>query len=887
MSKYCIAHLTIRRLIPWCTRPGQVLANRNCVFRRQRWKRCMKGMTSRTALSTPRWTTSLRQAAKTDSSHTPARDLRGTAHVRASRRPCDGLECVDSRRKFHVRRRPLTRSCFLNPALAFRALCTSSRSASASRHDMPHIIFYDAKQTTPARTNGATTPPPSGSGKKKYKLKHLAPLVNGKPVNGKQHEHQHQKNGFKTPNGSPSKKRRRSLVELDSDDDGEQSPAKRQRVRAPNGVNGHSAAAPSLLEQRKQLPIWSGKDALVREIQANDTVVILGETGSGKTTQVPQFLLEAGLAGDTAIAVTQPRRVAATSLAARVAAEQHVEVGGRVGYAVRFDEKTSPATRIKFVTDGMLVRELLADPLLSRYGVIVVDEAHERTLRTDMLLASLKDIQRARRKGSARPLKVVIMSATLDAEKFSRYYDNAKILYVKGRQHTVTIMYTKEPQVDYVDAALRTFFQIHAEQPAGDVLIFLPGQEDIESLETAIKLHAKQLPADAMQISVCPMYASLPPGQQARVFATTAPNTRKCVLATNIAETSITIPGVRYVIDTGMCKEKAYIARDRGSGIDTLLTKPISKSSAMQRAGRAGREDVGWCYRLYTEKNYLQLADATIPEIQRCSLTSGILQLKALGHDPENVDFMDAPDPYAVGASLMILHGLGALDKNAAICEQGKLMAAFPLDPPLAAAVLRARELGCTREVLDIVAVLSASSNVFLDASLPEARQAALEARAKFRHPTGDHLTLRNVLVAYVQVCADKMGPKQWCTQQWVNQRALREAVDIRKQLEATCEKLGIDPRATCGDDSDPALKSILRGSFQNTALLQPDSTYKQTMGGQKVKIHPSSTMMDRKVPAIVYNELVFTNQTYARVVSSIPKSFLLEIPLFQSRSSS
>lgn len=211
-----------------------------------------------------------------------------------------------------------------------------------------------------------------------------------------------------------------------------------------------------------------------------------------------------------------------------------------------------------------------------------------------------------------------------------------------------------------------------------------------------------------------------------------------------------------------------------------------------------------------------------------------MLQLKALGHDPENVDFMDAPDPHAVAASLVILHGLGAVEKNGAISEAGRVMAAFPLDPPLAAAVLRARELGCTREVLDVVAVLSASAAVFLDsASVPEAREAALEARAKFRHPTGDHLTLRNVLVAYAQVCAGGMGPREWCSRQWVNPRALREATDIRAQLETTCERLGIDPRASCGDDADPVLRCLLRGSFQNTALLQPDSTYKQTMGGQ------------------------------------------------------
>jgi len=356
------------------------------------------------------------------------------------------------------------------------------------------------------------------------------------------------------------------------------------------------------------------------------------------------------------------------------------------------------------------------------------------------------------------------------------------------------------------------------------------------------------------------MYASLPAYQQQKVFQKTPPNTRKVVLATNIAETSITIPGARYVIDTGLCKEKAYLARDRGSGIDTLLTKPISRSSAMQRAGRAGREGEGWCYRLYSEKTYLALPESTIPEIQRCSLTSGILQLKALGLNPEEVDFMDSPDPDAVRASLFILHGLGALSPaDGTISDLGKRISMLPLDPPLAAMVVLSGEHGCTREVLDIVSVLSSSAAVFFDASSPDARESAAEARAKFKHASGDHMTLRNVLVAYEQVCTerDQGRPKDWCARQFVNERALREARDIRKQLEGVCERLELDIAGSCGDDSDPVLRCVLRGSFLNSAMLQPDGSYKQTIGSQKVKIHPSSSMIDRKVPAVVYNELV------------------------------
>ena len=453
--------------------------------------------------------------------------------------------------------------------------------------------------------------------------------------------------------------------------------------------------------------------------------------------------MDAGLAGHGTIAITQPRKVAAITLAARVAAEQSTSIGGLVGYSVRFEEKADRFTKIKYMTDGMLGRELLSDPMLRKYSIIIVDEAHERTLRTDMLLTSLKSIIKARNaqndtkqhfyptgdgkpssgkgKGKAKdpdalpPLKVIIMSATLDADRFSKFfnkyanfyltcdvflicYSSAKILYVKGRQHPVKILHVAEPQADFVDSALRTFFQIHTEQPVGDVLIFLPGtrvfgtlpivltkyfplgQEDIESLVNSIKSYAERIPPSHMQVLTCPMYAALSASAQTKVFVSAPPNTRKCIIATNIAETSITIPGVKYVIDSGLCKEKRYLARGRGNGtvrlafcheiltsdlsplgVDALLTQPISQSSAMQRAGRAGREvrvfpfcfytgeliilfqGEGWCFRLYTEQGYNSLRDAAVPEIQRCNLTFAILQMKCLGQNPETADFMDSP----------------------------------------------------------------------------------------------------------------------------------------------------------------------------------------------------------------------------------------------------
>ncbi|KAG5654368.1 hypothetical protein H0H81_003826 [Sphagnurus paluster] len=635
-------------------------------------------------------------------------------------------------------------------------------------------------------------------------------------------------------------------------------------------VPSSSGGAAALQEQRKHLPIAKGREALIQEILDNDITVLLGETGSGKTTQVPQYILESGLAGKGMIAVTQPRKVAATSLAKRVAAEKNTTVGKLVGYSVRFDECSSTETRIKYMTDGMIVRELLSDPLLSQYSVVIVDEAHERTLRTDLLIANLKNILKERNgsgeangkgKGKANklnPLKIVIMSATLDAEKFSRFFYNAKILYVQGRQHPVKIYYSVEGQTDYVDSAMRTFFQIHVDQPPGDVLIFLPGQEDIESLEKAIELFAKQLPKDEMEVLLCPMYAAQAPGQNAKVFTATPTRTRKCILSTNIAETSITIPGVKYVIDTGMCKEKRYLARDTGGGFDTLLTKSITKSSAMQRAGRAGREGMGVCFRLYTEESFEKMALAPEPEIMRCSLTSSILQLKCLNQDLEELDLMDMPDVESITSALKTLWLLDAINSNKELTPLGRQMAFFPLEPVHARAIIASKENGCTREALDIISVLSASSKLFVD--ITELREQAAEARRMFRHASGDHLTILNAVRAYEEIVAGgggKHARRDWCRKHFLNERTLLEATEIRNQLRQTCGRLGIDWKVSCGDKEDPVVRCLAYGLAQNSAFLQPDGSYKQTMGQSVVKIHPGSVLAEKKVPAIIYDELV------------------------------
>lgn len=397
-------------------------------------------------------------------------------------------------------------------------------------------------------------------------------------------------------------------------------------------------------------------------------MVFVGETGSGKTTQIPQFVLfddMPHLNGGKQIACTQPRRVAAMSVAKRVADEMDVVLGEEVGYNIRFEDNTGPKTMLKYMTDGMLLREAMNDNNLDRYSCIVIDEAHERTLATDILMGLLKEVAMRRPE-----LKVIIMSATLDAQKFQHYFNDAPLLAVPGRAHPVEIFYTAEPERDYVEAALRTVLQIHATEKEGDILLFLTGEEEIEDACRKIKLEADELlrETDCGPLSVYALYGSLPPAQQQKIFEPAPPPRkaggtpgRKVVVSTNIAETSLTIDGIVYVVDPGFSKQKVYNPRIR---VESLLVSPISKSSAQQRAGRAGRTRPGKCFRLYTEAAFKkELIEQTYPEILRSNLASTVLELKKLGIDDlVHFDFMDPPAPETMMRALEELNYLACLD---------------------------------------------------------------------------------------------------------------------------------------------------------------------------------------------------------------------------------
>lgn len=630
-------------------------------------------------------------------------------------------------------------------------------------------------------------------------------------------------------------------------------------------------AATPIDVQRKQLPIYQAKPQLINQLRQLNNAILIGETGSGKTTQIPQYLYEAGIGRQGIIAITQPRRVAAISLAGRVAEEKRTQLGKLVGYTVRFEDVTSSETKLRFMTDGMLLREAIGDPLLLRYTVVILDEAHERTVHTDVLFGVVKTAQRRRKELNKIPLKVLVMSATMDVDLFSEYFNKSPVLYLEGRQHPIQIYYTKQPQSDYLQAALVTIFQIHQEAPPSqDILVFLTGQEEIEALARTCRDIAKHLPDSCGPMVVIPLYASLPPVQQLRVFQPAPKGSRKVILSTNIAETSVTISGIKFVIDTGMVKAKRF---NPDSGLEVLAVQRVSKAQAWQRAGRAGREDSGFCYRLYTEDEFDNLIPMTVPEIQRCNLAGVMLQLMALGiPDVMNFDFMSKPSSEAVRSAMEHLQLLGAVEKNDGIVvltALGKKMASFPLEPRYAKTILLSPEFSCLEEVISIVSLLSVDTVLY---NPPARRDEVQAARKKFTSSEGDHVTLLNIYRAFKKVS----GNKDWCRENFVNSRNMSLVKEVQTQLKEICLKLNLKLES-CGGNTGNVRRCIAHGMFVNAAELQPDGTYLALDTHQPVAIHPSSVLFQAKPAYVVFNELLHTSRCYMRDMCLVDADWLLD----------
>lgn len=640
---------------------------------------------------------------------------------------------------------------------------------------------------------------------------------------------------------------------------------------------------PQLSDSSVQLPIERYAQEIVELVSSNQVLVIVGETGSGKTTKIPQYLNSAGF-NDTnkstsghsqlCIACTQPRRVAATSVAKRVAREMGCKLGTKVGYTIRFDDCSSPSTRIRYMTDGMLLRECLTDPQMTRYSVIMLDEAHERTLNTDVLFGLLKQaIQK-------RPsLRLIVTSATLECDRFSRYFSNCPVFKIPGRTFPVEVMYTKEAELDYLQAAIQTTLQIHRTESSGDILLFLTGQEEIE---TACEM-LQQSNRDS-SMCILPLYASMPSTQQSLVFEPVPKEVRKIVVGTNIAETSLTIPGIRFVVDTGMCKQKVYNPR---LGMDSLQVTPISQAQALQRSGRAGRTGPGKCYRLYTERAYHEeMLTSGIPEVQRTCLTNTLLQLKSMGiQDLLTFPWMDAPPLQAVVAALHQLFALGALDDDGMVTRLGRQMAQLPLDPPLAKTLLHGASEDCLDEILTVVAMLSTQLSLFYR---PRGREEEADrVKTRFSNQSGDHLTLLNV---YEQWERNGCSP-QWCWQHFLHSRALLRAREIRTQLTDMLHRLPLPPPNNSPVDLKWRVqRSILAGFFMHVAQRDShDGGYRTLLDRTSVYVHPSSALFGKEGGRndwVVYHELVCTSREWMREISVIDPRWLIELAPGYYRSS-
>ncbi|SCM26667.1 pre-mRNA-splicing factor ATP-dependent RNA helicase PRP2, putative [Plasmodium chabaudi chabaudi] len=694
-----------------------------------------------------------------------------------------------------------------------------------------------------------------------------------------------------------------------------------------------------IINERKRLPIYSYRYDILKAIKNNKILILVGETGSGKSTQLTQYLYECKYHLYGNIICTQPRRIACIAIANRVADEMNVKVGKEVGYVIRFQNKTSDNTKVIYMTDGMFLRLLLYNPTLEGISVLIVDEAHERALHTDVILPIIKDICNFREN-----IRIVISSATLDAEKISSYFNCAPIFYVPGRKYNVDIYYTINNESNYLSAIVVTILQIHITQGKGDILVFLPGQFEIELVQQELESKLNELAPKFRNMIILPIYSSLPAECQSRIFEdvgneddaknenndnddksddkeiiddehktddtekdeenrlSTASNNntkksnnenaklatnnirRKIILSTNICETSITIDNIIYVIDSGLCKQKIY---NPNSGIESLVTLPCSKASVNQRAGRAGRKQDGKCFRLFTKKSFIDLSDNSIPEIQRCEISSMILLLKSLGMDDIiNFDFLDPPSPVVIIKGLELLYSLGALNNEGNLTKTGRKMAEFPTDVKSSKMILSASEkYNCVDEILSITSMLTHANSIFY---VQKGKEKEADNVKKFFiiEGGGDFLMFLNIF----KQCEENNFSTSYCYDHFLQYHTLIKIKDIKTQLISICEKLDL-PITSCGIEKHDSIsnikKCIISGFFTNAALPINKSELKIIKLNQVVSIYPSSVLAKKNImeeyhnSCIIFYEVIKINKSYIRYNIDVNKDLLFEIASF------
>ncbi|MEK6159942.1 ATP-dependent RNA helicase HrpA [Vibrio cholerae] len=634
-----------------------------------------------------------------------------------------------------------------------------------------------------------------------------------------------------------------------------------------------------VVEQRKQqmpkieypalLPVSQKRDDIAQAIAHHQVVIVAGETGSGKTTQLPKICAELGRGKYGLIGHTQPRRLAARSVANRIAEEMETELGGFVGYKVRFTDQISDQTQIKLMTDGILLAEIQNDRFLNQYDTIIIDEAHERSLNIDFILGYLKQLL------PRRPdLKVIITSATIDPERFSKHFSNAPIIEVSGRTYPVEVRYRplagdddSESDRDQLEGIFQAVDEL-CDEGLGDILIFMNGEREIR--DTADALSKRNL----RDTEIVPLYARLSVGEQNKIFQPHAG--RRIVLATNVAETSLTVPGIKYVIDPGTARISRYSYRTK---VQRLPIEPISQASANQRKGRCGRTEEGICIRLYSEEDFLSRPEFTDPEILRTNLASVILQMTALGlGDIEAFPFVEAPDKRNIQDGVRLLEELGAIndqikDPKKRLTESGKQLARLPIDPRLARMVLEASKLGCLKEVMIIASALSIQDPRERPS---DKQQSADDKHRRFNHEDSDFLTLVNLwhYIGQQQKALTSNQFRRQCKLDYLNYLRVREWQDVYTQLHQSTREMGFKLNDEPG--SYHAVHSaILVGLLSHIGMKDQEKNEYHGARNARFNIFPASGLFKKQPKWVMSAELVETSKLWARVVAKIEPDWI------------